>query len=370
MTATLLTNVSIFDGSGAPSFPGEVFVEGDRIKAVAQGAEHIDAPGADIVDGAGGTFMPGLIEPHAHLTFTSAVDRIVRSFMPSVEEHAFITLHNAMTIFDHGYTSAFSGGATRPRIEVQLRDEIAAGYLPGPRIKAASFERSVQGNAGAESNAKGPGLEQLDKFCREMIELGVDSFKLIVSGAGSIFPDKFDILCYSPEKLELVSRMAKENGKKLLGHCYNSESIRLAVQYGFDAIYHCNFADEPTLDLMEQHKDKFVVVPANGIVESSMTRLDLIPEMRKRGIRVLPAATTGSSRTRTAARRGSSSCSRRSSGTSRPRSCPRRRRAARGSWTWPTNWARSGLASSRTSCSSTAIRCRTSPSSRTRTSWR
>ena len=55
-----------------------------------------------------------------------------------------VVAHNARTIFDHGYTSAFSGGANRPQIEVKLRDEIAAGYLPGPRIKASSFERAVE----------------------------------------------------------------------------------------------------------------------------------------------------------------------------------------------------------------------------------
>src|SRR5215469_4725902 len=182
MSATLITNIAIFDGTGAQSFPGQVLIENERIKAVAQGGgERIDAPGADLIDGEGGTLMPGLIEPHAHLTFPSAIDRIVRSFLPAPEEHAYITAHNAKTLLDHGYTSVFSGGATNPRVEVKLRDEIAAGFLPGPRLKAASFERSVQGNSGRNSQSTGPGVEELEKFCREMLELGVDSFKFIVS---------------------------------------------------------------------------------------------------------------------------------------------------------------------------------------------
>jgi imidazolonepropionase-like amidohydrolase len=83
MAATLITNVSVFDGTGAPSFPGEVLIESGRIKSVARGGERIAALGAEIVDGGGGTLMPGLIEPHAHLTFTCSVDRMVPSFMPS-----------------------------------------------------------------------------------------------------------------------------------------------------------------------------------------------------------------------------------------------------------------------------------------------
>jgi imidazolonepropionase-like amidohydrolase len=315
MTTTLITNVSIFDGTGAAPFPGSVLVEGERIKAVAKGGERINAPGADILDGAGGSLTPGLVEPHAHLTFTSAVDRIVPTFMPPVEEHAYIAAHNAKTLLDYGFTSAFSGGATRPQVEVRLREEIAAGFLPGPRLKAASFERSIDGNR----PGYGKGAAEVEQFCREMIALGVDSMKFILSGAGSVLSQHFDELTYSEEELAAAARIAKEHGVNLVGHAYSSASIRLAIRHGFRAIYHCNFADEATLDLMERHKNAFFVVPAPGIVEASLTRIDealpnamerepeaqkglrmidegqrrIVPEMRKRGIRVLPGGDYG-----------------------------------------------------------------------------
>jgi imidazolonepropionase-like amidohydrolase len=315
MSATLITNVSIFDGTGSPSLPGEVLVEGNRIKTVALGGEHIDPQGAEVVDGAGGTLMPGLVEPHAHLTFPNSIDRKVPGFMPPPERHSYIIAHNAKTILDHGYTSAFSGGATRPAIEVALRDEIAAGYLPGPRLKAASFERALDGSR----LGIGSGVEDVEKFCREMIAVGVDSMKFILSAPGSIDPKRFDDLPYDDSELAAAARIAREHGINLLGHAYTSESIQLAIRHGFRAIYHCNFADEPTLDLMEEHKDEFWVVPAVGIIESGLTRIDemdanaperleesqeglriidegqrrVIPEMRKRGIRVLPGGDYG-----------------------------------------------------------------------------
>jgi len=314
MSRLVITNVSIFDGSGAPLFPGEVLIEDGRIKSVARN-ESITAPGAEVVDGAGGTLMPGLIEPHAHLTFTCAIDRIVPSFMPPVEEHVFITAHNAKTILDHGYTSAFSGGATRPQIEVRLRDEIARGFLPGPRLKAASFERAIDGSR----QGYGQGVAEVEKFCHEMIALGVDSMKFILSGAKSVIPQHFDEMAYSESEIAAASRLAKEKGVNLLGHAYNSASIRLAIAHGFRAIFHCNFANEPTLDLMEQHKSEFFVVPAVGIIEAGLKnhaemsehaikrqaeaqqglkqidegQLRVIPEMRKRGIRVLPGGDYG-----------------------------------------------------------------------------
>jgi imidazolonepropionase-like amidohydrolase len=316
MTATLITNVSIFDGSGASAFPGEVLIEGERIKTVAKGGgERIAAPGAEVIDGKGGTLMPGLIEPHTHLTFTCAVDRIVPTFMPPVEDHVFVTAHNAKTILDHGYTSAFSGGATRPLIEVKLRDEIAKGFQPGPRLKAASFERAVDGSR----QGYGQGVGEVEKFCREMIGIGVDSMKFILSGAKSVIPQHFNEMAYTDGEIDVAARLAKENGINLVAHAYSSESIRLAIRYGFRAIFHCNFADEPTLDLMEKHKSEFFVVPAVGIIEAGLKNHDemsehaierqaeaqvglkqidegqrkAIPEMRKRGIKVLPGGDYG-----------------------------------------------------------------------------
>jgi imidazolonepropionase-like amidohydrolase len=316
MSAILLTKLTVFDGTGAAPFPGEVLIEGNRIAAVARGAGQIDrSRAAEIIDAANATLMPGLVEPHAHLTFTSAVDRIVPTFMPPVEDHVFYVAHNAKTLLDYGFTSAFSGGATRPAIEVKLRDEIAKGFLPGPRIKAASFERSVDGNR----RGYGQGVDEMKKFCREMIELGVDSMKFILSGAGSVIPKNFDQLAYAEPELEAASEMARDSGIKLLGHAYNSESIRMAIRHGFHAIFHCNFADEATLDLMEANKDKFFVVPAVGIIVAGLTRRDqllpgaieqseealaglqtihdaqlrVLPAMRKRGIRVLPGGDYG-----------------------------------------------------------------------------
>jgi imidazolonepropionase-like amidohydrolase len=313
---TLLNNLSIFDGTGADIAPGEVLIEGNTIVAVAYGAERIGRErAAEVIDGGGGTLMPGLVEPHAHLTFTSSVDRIVPTFLPPAEQHAYITAHNAKTLLDFGFTSAFSGGALRPAIEVALRDEIANGFLPGPRIKAASTERGPDGvRRDVTASA-----DVVRGFCREQIELGVDSMKFVLSGAGSVIPKHFNELKYADEELAAVSEVARDAGVNLLAHAYNSESIQLALRHGFTAIYHCNFADEETLDLMEEKKATFFVVPATGIIVSGLTRRDemlpdalehspdaqeglkmiydaqlkLVPELRRRGIRVLPGGDYG-----------------------------------------------------------------------------
>ena len=136
--ATLFTNIAVFDGDGADSFPGEVLVEGNRIAAVTKGAERIAADGAIVVDGGGATLMPGLIEAHAHLGFGSSVDRVLRG-PRTPEQMLLVTAHTAKVMLDHGFTGAYSAGSHSAPAETALRDDIAAGWLPGPRLRACSF---------------------------------------------------------------------------------------------------------------------------------------------------------------------------------------------------------------------------------------
>ena len=63
---TLITNVQIFDGVNEERMADNVLVEGNLIKQVS--AKPISAPNATVIDGGGGTLMPGLIEAHAHLS--------------------------------------------------------------------------------------------------------------------------------------------------------------------------------------------------------------------------------------------------------------------------------------------------------------
>lgn len=66
---TLIKNVAIFDGSGAPSRSGAVLINGNRIEKIVYGHDA-DLPQADtVIDGNGRTLMPGLVDAHTHLTW-------------------------------------------------------------------------------------------------------------------------------------------------------------------------------------------------------------------------------------------------------------------------------------------------------------
>jgi predicted amidohydrolase YtcJ len=65
----LIDGAMVWDGTGAPPFPGRVLVEGERITAVASQSETVASNGAERLDAAGKFLMPGMVEGHAHLSF-------------------------------------------------------------------------------------------------------------------------------------------------------------------------------------------------------------------------------------------------------------------------------------------------------------
>jgi imidazolonepropionase-like amidohydrolase len=327
---TLFVNGSVFDGSGAPPVPADVVVRGPVIESVRAGGGTPAEPGDVVVDCTGLTVMPGLVDSHSHLTFPSALGHIDPSFnppldvsffhhMPSPDEHLAIAARNARIMLDHGFTSAYSAGSLTPvPTEVFLRDRIAAGAVPGPRLRAASFERDNNpvrmGPDGPQPQQTGPAAVRA--FIAEQAAIGFDSVKLLMSNDDVFFDGGAMVTQYSAEEAAAAGQQARESGVWLNCHAQNPESIKLAVRSGFRSVYHCSFADDEAIDLLDEAKDSVFLSPAVGImwanvyegeefgidraqaermgsVRSLEAMQALYPELRRRGLRVLPGGDYG-----------------------------------------------------------------------------
>src|SRR5579863_8490039 len=112
---TPFRNAMIWDGTGASRFAGDVLVSGESIAKVSK--SRIADDEAMVLDATGMTLMPGLVEGHAHLSFHEAARNTDLGDIPP-EEHVLITMHNAKTLLDAGFTSAYSAASAKLRLDV------------------------------------------------------------------------------------------------------------------------------------------------------------------------------------------------------------------------------------------------------------
>jgi len=326
MTTTCLRNAMIVDGTGAAPFAGDVLVDGNRITAVTP-AGRASAPHADhVIECNGATLMPGLIEPHAHLSFVDQATPFVFHTIP-VEEHLLLTLKHAKLYLDHGFTACFSAAATKPRLDIVARNAIDRGDHPGPRTLAASVQFTVTGGVGdlrqmhldpgdAMYTLPCDGPDAFRRAAREACREGVDVLKIVPSGDTST-PDVPSVrTTMTDAEVAAVCEVARSHDRVVAAHARSAESIKMCVRNGVQVIYHATCADEEARDLLEAHKDTVFVAPALSVTwtrlhesgnfglpstEAMKARIqrdldltiDCMIDLKRRGVRVLPGGDYG-----------------------------------------------------------------------------
>jgi imidazolonepropionase-like amidohydrolase len=323
MTSRLITGVRILDGTGREPFAGSVRIEGNRIADVSP-SPLAPRPGEPAIDGRGATLMPGLVEPHAHLSFADVSSHDLTRL--PVEEHVLATVRNARTMLDAGYTSALSAAAAKPRLDVVVKREIEAGRVPGPRLLANGPEITVTGGLGDTNLLHLPhyetptfcwivdGSDAMRRACRLLAREGVDLLKLNLSGDLGTSAWSSELTPMTAAEVEAAMEVARSRGLRVCAHCRSGDAVRMAVRHGVEIIYHANYCDEAALDALEAARDRVFVAPALGITYNltqangqwGMTperaqgferelaaSVETIARMRKRGIRVLPGGDYG-----------------------------------------------------------------------------
>jgi imidazolonepropionase-like amidohydrolase len=332
MSSVLITHVQIFDGSGRAPFPGEVLVRGNRIEAVTERPDTgaagtrgaaLPANGATVIDGQGGTLLPGLVEPHGHPSFPDAATRDDFVRLPP-EEHTLRTMHNARTMLDCGYTSCLSAASAKPRLDVVVRNEIEAGRIPGPRLLANGPEITVTGGLGDVNQSHLPHLEnsafswvadgpdEIRRIARILVREGVDLLKLNISGDPGQASAQARETVMTEAEVTACMEVARSRGLRVCAHARSAESVKMCLRHGIDIIYHANNADEEALDGLEAAKGRVFVVPTLGhtynIVHGSPYHapidnpaaqeelhagIETVAALRRRGVRVLPGGDYG-----------------------------------------------------------------------------
>jgi imidazolonepropionase-like amidohydrolase len=260
-TLILLRPARVFDGvDPAPHEGWQVLVRGERIEAA--GPDLAAPAGARIVDLPGATLMPGMIEGHSHLFLhpyneTSWDDQVLRE--PLALRTARAVAAARITLMAGFTTVRDLGTEGAGYADVGLRDAIARGIVPGPRMLVATRAIVATGAYGpklADPLFAALGAEEADGAnvavaARHQIGGGADVVKLYADyrwRAGEPSRPTFTI-----EEMRGAVEVAHSGGRIAVAHASTAEGMRRAILAGVDTIEHGNEGTPEVFRLMREH---------------------------------------------------------------------------------------------------------------------
>jgi imidazolonepropionase-like amidohydrolase len=241
----VIRTTTLIDGKGHVLRDQEIVVENGRIARI---AEAKDKPTIDL---SGLTVMPGWIDTHTHPTWYFNQEQRLelvgeRGAKTAPPQQALYAEANLYATLMGGFTTVQSVGA---ELDKTLRDMIAAGAIPGPRLITSLTAITETTGTPAKIRA----------YVDQKKEDGADLIKLFATAS---IRDGGK-MTMTVEQIQAACGEANKLGLRTLVHAHASEGARAAVEAGCTTIEHGAFLDDATLKLM---KDRGVYFDPNFLV--------------------------------------------------------------------------------------------------------
>ena len=254
----------IVDPRQPPRGPSTLVVRGDRLVSVLDGLDATPAlaegESAREIDLRGRTVLPGLVDSHVHLTGEPATPWW-RDAIDTPEQAAISGVRNAALTVRAGFTTVRDLGGNRQAPHA-LRDAIAAGTVPGPRMLVAGQSISIVGGHG-DANGFNPeatavlsggnictGADQCAQRVREMSRAGADVIKLAATGGVLSQQNRGLDQHFSGAELKAIVDTAHLLGLKVAAHAHGPRGIEAAARAGVDSIDHGTYIDARGVEAM------------------------------------------------------------------------------------------------------------------------
>ena len=276
-----LVGATLIDGTGAPPMSDSVVLEdGGRILAVGRRDALPIPPGAEVLDLAGLTLLPGLIDCHDHLA-SHGYDVAHRFGLTEPPSTVHVRTARVMEqVLASGYTTVRDGGG----LDIGFKIAMEEGLISGPRLVLAATPISAIGGLAHRVSPSGfasccyqgfnnpnlpsgvvTGVDQVREKVREMVVAGADVIKFATSGGASSrrghHPKEVE---FDRHEVDALILEAKALGRRTMCHALGGPGLRMAIEAGADSIEHGTYLDEDP---------------------------DLIPMMAERGIFFVPTFT-------------------------------------------------------------------------------
>jgi len=230
----------VTDGTGRPALEhGAVAIQGDRIVAV--GAMDDVArryPDAGRLDFHGMTVLPGFVDSHVHATFSAGpvpLEDIQGDGDLVVGLRGAI---NARDALQAGVTTMRDLGG-RDRTTLELRDAIAAGLIPGPRLLVCGRPITIPDGHCHFLGGVANGVQGVAALAEELVAEGVDALKVMATGGNMTVTSDPLKAQYSRDEVAAIVKVANRNGRRVTAHARGVEGIRVSTEASVHGIEHC-----------------------------------------------------------------------------------------------------------------------------------
>jgi imidazolonepropionase-like amidohydrolase len=307
MAQLLFRNARIFDGHEADCPKGRsVLVADGLIQEIS--ARPIKAPKARVIDVAGGTLMPGLIDAHIHVYASDVnVHKIEAVGAPYRTAHAVRMLGFAL---DCGFTTLRDIGGG----DHSIAKAVADGLIRAPRLFYSGKVLSMTGGHGDmrpideapqyhamcscgifNSFAKvADGVTEVIRATREELRQGAHCIKIMGSGGVASPTDPLWMNQYREDEIRAIVQECSERRTYASAHCHPASAARRCVEFGVRSIEHGTLMDEETARFIA--KRGAFVIPTMSILHALVEegpRLGFPPQMQQKAEEVAKGAIEG-----------------------------------------------------------------------------
>jgi len=255
--------------------PGEILVEGERIRAVGRSVEH--PQGAKVFDLGDATLLPGLIDAHVHLLLHPGAEDL-QTVEESVPWRTILAEQAAKADLMAGFTAERDMGTEGAgSADTAVRDAINAGLIPGPRMRISGNAISILGghedairynpaqhvlpNADYANSA-----DQLIEVIRAQHKEGSDFVKIYETGKDTVVDGELHTpYQYTEAQLAAAVQEARRLGTGIAVHDDGEPGALYAVQAGVVSIEHATELSDETMRLMREKQ--IPAVPTFAIFE-------------------------------------------------------------------------------------------------------
>ena len=239
-----------------------ILVRNGRIVSISSGYAK-PANGAKVVDLKNAFVLPGLIDSHVHLTSETGPGSRLDEFLKSSADQAIDGAGFAVTTLEAGFTTVADLGGDAEAV-LALRDGIAHGVIPGPRIIASAGAVSVHGGHGDANgmpramadvlrpNSVCSGADDCARAVRERVRDGADIIKITATGGVLSQTSAGLAQQFTDAELASIVQAAHSMGRKVTAHAHGVDGINSFLRAGGDSIEHGTYADAESAQLYKQ----------------------------------------------------------------------------------------------------------------------